>query len=118
MRRALAILLALVLLCACGPTPPQAPLPYAKRLDSATSGISTTCGEAYQMDAFQQPSLATLEVTASSSVAKLVSVYQRNPNWIYQGETVRDIVADSYAMLSSCGLHDARDKLRRETAPR
>ncbi len=118
MRRALAATATALALAACGPTPPQAPLPYAKKLDSATSGISTACGLAYQVDAFpgdHRSALITLEVTAGASVAKLVTVYDHNPNWIYQGETVRQTVADSYAMLGACGLHAARAQLERET---
>jgi hypothetical protein len=46
----------------------------------------------------------------------LAAVYDRGPAWIYQGETVRQIVGDSYVMLSACGLHAARDALRRATA--
>jgi hypothetical protein len=107
-----------ILLAACGPTPPQAPLPYAKKLDSSTSGISTACGEAYQVTAFpgdHHSQLVTLETTAGSSVLKLASVYRHNPNWIYQGETISDIVADSYSMLGSCGLRQAQRELKRET---
>ena len=37
--RSAAAISAALALAACGPTPPQAPLPYAKKLDSATSGI-------------------------------------------------------------------------------
>ncbi len=109
----------LVLLAACGPTPPQAPLPYAKKLDSATSGISTACGEASQVTAFpgdHQADLVTLEVTASSSAQKLAGVFARNPAWIYQGETVGQIVHDSVAMLRSCGLPAAQQELLRATA--
>ena len=34
----------------CGPTPPQAPLAQAKKLDAATSDIATECGLTYQVD--------------------------------------------------------------------
>lgn len=103
-----------LLTAACGPTPPQAPLPYAKKLDSATSGISTACGEATQVTAFagdHHADLVTLEVTASSSALKLAGVFVRDPAWIYQGETVRQIVHDSVTMLGSCGLLAARREL-------
>jgi hypothetical protein len=99
---------------ACGPTPPQAPLPEAKKLDTSTSGISTACGETYQVTAFpgdHRRDLATLEATATSSARKLASVYRRNPAWIYQGETVAAIVKDAVSTLSDCGLASAKTTL-------
>jgi hypothetical protein len=113
-----ALALALV---ACGATPPQAPLPYAKKLDSATSGISSACGEADQVTAFpgdHRADLVSLEMSAFRSVRKLGSVFARNPAWIYQGETVRQIVHDSSSMLGSCGLHAAQEELLRRTQSR
>jgi hypothetical protein len=118
MRRALAAALALASLAACGPTPPQAPLPYAKKLDTSTSDISTACGEASQVMAFEGPGsihLAGIEGAARRSARKLASVYRRNPDWIYQGESVGEIVVDAKQMLSSCGLHPALAELRRAT---
>ena len=118
LRGAAAVAASSLALAACGPTPPQAPLPYAKKLDSATSGISTACGEASQVTAFpgeHRADLLTLEVTAASSAQKLAGVFARNPAWIYQGETVRQIVDDSVAMLGSCGLPAARAQLARAT---
>ncbi len=120
-RSAAAAITAAWMLAACGPTPPQAPLPYAKKLDSATSGISTACGLAEQVTAFggqHQKDLITLGVTAGSSALKLASVYQRNPAWIYQGETVRQILADSESLLGSCGLRGAQTQLKQATARR
>jgi hypothetical protein len=108
-------------LTACGPTPPQAPLGQAMKLSVATSGISTTCGLAFQVIAFpgnHKRDLETLEATASSSAKKLASVYARNQAWIYQGETVHDIVRDSLAMLSTCGLPHAETTLARATYAR
>lgn len=123
-RRALAACLASLSLgglAACGALPPQAPLPYAKRLDKATSGISTACGLAYQVSAFpgdHRADLLTLEATASSFAGKLASVHARNPLWIYQGETVAQIVHESVLMLGACGLRQAQRALRRETSGR
>ncbi len=121
MRAAALILAAGVAITACGPTPPQAPLAYAKKLDSATSGISTACGEASQVTAFRgdhRSDLETLEATAAASVRKLVSVYHRDPNWIYQGETIAEIVNDSFSMLGSCGLRGAQSELGRAVGGR
>ncbi len=104
-----------VALAACGPTPPQAPLPEAKTLNDSTGNISTACGEAYQLTAFpgnHRSLLMTLEETALSSARELAGVYHRNPEWIYQGQTIRQLVSDADAMLGSCGLHDAQRALR------
>jgi len=108
-------------IAACGATPPQAPLAYAKKLDEATSGISTACGEADQLHAFpgaDRTDTITLEATASSSASKLAEVFARNPAWIYQGESVRKIVHDSAAMLDACGLRRAEAQLLGATTRR
>ena len=102
----------------CGPTPPQAPLRDAKKLDEATGDLSSACGSAYQVTAFpgdHRKDLITLEVTAASAASKLALVYRRNPKWIYQGETVGEIVSDADSMLGSCGLHQAQSALERAT---
>ena len=106
---------------ACGPTPPRAPLEQAKKLDSATSGISTACGLSSQVTAFPpvaQQNLVTLDATATTDARKLAGVYHRNPNWIYQGETVHQIVRDSLTALDACGLHHAASALRARTGTR
>jgi hypothetical protein len=98
----------------CGPTPPQAPLAQAKKLDSATGAISTACGLTYQVTAFpggHRAELANLEASAASSARKLASVYARNPAWVYQGQTVGKTVNDAIAMLRACGLYDAANAL-------
>jgi hypothetical protein len=120
MRRALPFLIVLAL-AACGPAPPQAPFRYAKKLDSATSDISTACGEAAQVSAFEgnnHADLAGIKGAAARSARKLAAVYRRNPAWIYQGETIEQIVSDAHSMLSSCGLKAAATELRRGTARR
>jgi hypothetical protein len=115
------LLFALVsVLAACGPNPPQAPLRYAKKLDSATGGMSLACGLAYQVTAFpgdHRADLATLNATASSKARKLAEVYRRNPKWVYQGETIAQIVGASEDMLGACDLRAARRTLLRLTAP-
>jgi hypothetical protein len=119
MRRVLLLAsVAVVAIAGCGPTPPQAPLRYAKKLDESTSDISSACGGAYQVTAFpgeHRNDLIALEVTASSAARKLAGVYRRDPAWIYQGETVGEIVSDAAAMLGSCGLHQAQSALRQAT---
>jgi len=118
--RRLGLPLIVAAIAACGPTPPQAPFEQAKRLDSATSGISTACGLSSQVTAFppvDQKALGTLEATATEDARKLARVYRRNPNWIYQGETVRQIVRDSLTALDACGLRAAAGTLRTRTSP-
>ena len=115
-RQSMALLTTMLALAmsACGAEPPQAPLPEAKKLDSSTSGISTACGETYQVTAFpgdHRDQLTTLDATATSSARKLASVYRRNPAWIYQGETVAAIVKDAVSTLSDCGLPGAKTTL-------
>lgn len=102
-----------VAVSACGPTPPQAPFHEAQKLDNSTSGISTACGETYQVTAFagDHRDLAALEATATSGARKLASVYRRNPAWIYQGETVSAIVKDAVSALGDCGLPGAKATL-------
>lgn len=119
--RILACLGAALAIAGCGATPPQAPLPEAKKLDSATGDISADCGLTYQVAAFagdHRAELAYLEATASVSARKLATVYRRNPAWIYQGETVHDIVRDSLSMLSACGLTKAESTLAQATYAR
>ncbi|HLI58819.1 MAG TPA: hypothetical protein VKV21_04055 [Solirubrobacteraceae bacterium] len=105
-------------LAGCGAPPPQPPLKDANLIDSATSGISTACGQAYVLGAFggsHPAGMAALEASASASVAKLVLVAHRNPRWIYLGSSVRQIVAESASMLDACGLRRARTRLLRDT---
>jgi hypothetical protein len=106
-------------LAACGATPPQAPPKQAMKLSVASGGISTTCGLTFQATAFpgdHKAELAVLEKKVSSNVEKLASVYARNPAWIYQGETIRQVVVDAVAMLQACGLTEAAETLERATS--
>ena len=108
-----------VAIAACGATPPQPPLKQTQKLSVATGSISTACGLAYQVTAFpgaHRKDLETLEAAAASSAKKLASVYARNQAWIYDGETVHDIVRDALSMLSACGLTQAERTLRRATS--
>lgn len=60
-----------VALGGCGPTPPQAPVHEAKKLDASTGDISTECGLAYEVTAFpgdHRKGLANLEATAESGL--------------------------------------------------
>jgi hypothetical protein len=120
-KRTLLLTAAALTLAACGATPPQAPPRQAQKLSVATGGISTACGLAYQVTAFpgnHKSDLETLEATAASSARKLATVSARNQAWIYQGETVHDIVRDALSMLSACGLTKAESVLAHETYAR
>jgi hypothetical protein len=115
---ALGFALAALAVTGCGALPPQAPLAYAKKLDSATSGIATACGSAYQVTAFpgnHTRDLDGLEAGAAKSARKLAKVFHRNRDWVYQGDTVAEIASDAVSMLESCGLHRAAGQLRRAT---
>jgi hypothetical protein len=109
----------LALASGCGPTPPQAPLPEAQKLSTSTSDISTACGLAYQstaLDPRARSHLDSIDATAATAARKLAAVYRHNPSWIYQGATVRSIVAQATSTLGACGLHGAKDVLTRATA--
>lgn len=108
-------------LAGCGPTPPQAPHAQAKKLGASTGDISTECGLTYQLTAFpgnHRKELAGLQKQAQASVRSLASVYAKNPKWIYQGETVGQIVIDAITMLKTCGLPHAARALERATGQR
>ncbi len=118
-RRSLAVLAGVVALAltGCGAPPPQAPLPEAMKLDASTSGISNACGESYQVtkfDAGDRRDLETLEATAEHEARKLASVMAKNANWIYQGQTVREITHEAIVMLQACGLTQAGAALTKE----
>ncbi|MBV9802625.1 MAG: hypothetical protein JO130_05520 [Solirubrobacterales bacterium] len=122
-RRALVALLGAAALlgatAGCGATPPQAPFHQAKKLDASTGDISTECGLTYQLTAFggdHRKALASLERQAMNSARSLASVYHRNPEWIYQGETLRQVVRDALSMLTACGLTRAERTLLRATS--
>ena len=120
-RPLLAALSAAIALAGCGPPSLQAPLHEAKKLDASTSDISTECGLAYQVTAFpgaHHSELANLEANALVSVHSLASVYHANPAWIYQGETVGQVVVDAVTMLKACGLDHAAAALERGTGQR
>lgn len=116
-RRRLA-LAALVLLAGCGPTPPQAPGPQAHRLNMALSTFSTACGHATEIGEFSKSEheLAVTERQAQSRLPDLVRIYRQNPDWIFQGKTVAELVQMSTTFLDECGLHDTAKRLRQATS--
>jgi len=120
-RRILAVLTCAAALAGCEPGSPQAPLHAAKKLGASTGDISTECGLTYQLTAFggdHRKDLASLERQGMQSARSLASVYRRNPAWIFQGETVGQIVRDAISMLNACGLTDAAQTLARNLRSR
>ena len=116
---ALAAVLAVAGTASCGPLPPQAPSAYARKINHSTSGISTLCGEAYRVTGFpgnHQHDLQQLDATATSNARVLAQVFRRNSAWVYQGQTVKQIVGAGEQMLALCGLHRAERELRSATA--
>jgi hypothetical protein len=117
--RTIAIVVAAFAVAGCGATPPQAPDSQAAKLGASTGDISTECGLSFQVTAFagnHRKQLDSLESQAMASARSLASVYHRNPAWIYQGETVGQIVVDALSMLHSCRLTRAERTLLRATS--
>jgi hypothetical protein len=100
-------------LVGCGAQPPQAPTHQASRAASAMTGIEEACGLAYQArgprGASGEPAGPAAE--AQSRALELASVYRLNPEWIYNGVTLRAIVALSVRDLRECGLGAAASEL-------
>jgi hypothetical protein len=110
----------------CGAKQPQAPKVQAERVASALEGIAAACGESYQQLAFARsrgplagahaPSIA-LQASASRRAQELADVYVQDPAWIYQNETLRQLVALSVSRLRECALSDAARHLLSAAAP-
>jgi hypothetical protein len=113
-RRLIPVALALAL-AGCGPTPPQAPGPQAHQLNSSLSSISTACGDAAAIQAFPNNghALAKAEKQAAQQVPTLARIYKQNPNWVFQGKTVSQLVVMTKTFLDECGLHAAAGRLQR-----
>jgi hypothetical protein len=105
------------IIAACGSPAPQAPAPEASRLSDSLTSIAKDCGEAYQRREFavSPPPLSRLEADAKSRVDVLSNVFRRNPEWIFQGATVRQLVALTRDYLRACDLRGAATRLTRET---
>jgi uncharacterized protein YjiS (DUF1127 family) len=116
-RRGLIVALAVVV-AGCGPTPPQAPGPQAHQLNLALSQISTACGHATEIQTFSNDARAMkeLERTATAQVPTLARIYRSNPDWIFQGRTVAELVQMSKRFLDDCGLHIAARRLAAATS--
>jgi hypothetical protein len=114
-------LIAVALVAAgCGPTPPQAPGPEAYRLNKALSSLSTACGHAYEIRTFTKSprALAAAERQAEKQIPVLAETYSRDPNWVFQGKTVAQLVQMSRTYLDQCGLDRAARRLAAATSGR
>lgn len=102
----------------CGPTPPQAPGPQAHELNKSLSTFSTACGHATEIQEFSNSAhdMTITEHQAQKQVPVLMAVYQQNPEWIFQGKSVSELVQTSSSFLDECGLHVAARHLRAEAA--
>lgn len=118
MALALAASLAALAAAGCGPPPPQAPLEQENRVASAVTGIAAACGESYQQHVFSRHPAeeSRLEAAAEERTTELAHVFLKNPAWIYQGETLRQVVALSVSYLRECDLPQAATLLVAETA--
>lgn len=98
---------------ACGATPPQVPRPEVSTLSHAVSELGTHCGDAITATALApNPSaLHSLDGLARVNANELVSVLRKNPNWIYEGATVRHIAQEEASSLEECGLHGSASAL-------
>lgn len=115
---ALTLAAALAAAAGCGPTPPQAPGPQAHRLNTSLSAISTACGHAAEIQAFSNDrrALTIIERQAEQEIPQLVGIWRQNPDWIFQGQSVAELIQMSISFLDECGLHQAAQRLRVATS--
>lgn len=102
---------------ACGPPPPQVPASLANTVSTSVSDLSEACGQAYQAFApgGAAADLTPLEQQATTAGLDLARIEQRNPAWIYQGDTLQQVVALSVRRLLECRLNVAAARIERET---
>lgn len=112
------LILVAAVLAGCGPPPPQAPAPEAHQLNTALSTLSTACGQAFEIQAFNHDSraLSSVEGQALEQIPTVARIYKRNAAWIFQGKTVAELVQMSESYLDECGLHAAARRLRAATS--
>ncbi|MEA2483547.1 MAG: hypothetical protein QOC55_1494 [Thermoleophilaceae bacterium] len=113
-----ALAVAAVALAGCGPTPPQAPGPEAHQLNLSLSAISGACGHAAEIQAFENGArdMKVTERQAEGALPPLARIYKRNPDWVFQGKHVSQLVQMSSSYLDECGLHVAAKRLRAITS--
>jgi hypothetical protein len=111
---------AALVVAGCGPTPPQAPGPQAYRLNKALSTLSVACGHAYEIRTFTKSprALTATERQAEKQIPVLAQIYRRNPDWVFQGKTLAQLVQMSRTYLDQCGLDQAARRLAAATSGR
>ena len=112
------LIVAALLLAGCGPTPPQAPGPEAHRLNEALSTFSSACGHATEIQEFTNDArdMTITEHQAQAQIPHLARIYRQNPDWIFQGKSVAELVQMSSKFLDECGLHQTARRLRAATS--
>ena len=117
-RRRLIAVAGALLLAGCGATPPQAPGPEAHRLNKALSTFSSACGHAAEIQEFSNDARAMTitEHQAQTQIPPVARVFGQNPDWIFQGKTVAELVDMSVSFLDECGLHQSARRLRAATS--
>jgi hypothetical protein len=113
-----ALAVAAAALAGCGATPPQAPGPEAHQLNLSLSTISGACGHAAEIQAFENGArdMKATEHQAEAALPPLARIYKRNPDWVFQGKHVSELVQMSTSYLDECGLHAAAKRLRAMTS--
>jgi hypothetical protein len=111
----LAVLLMLAVLgTGCGAQEPQPPAVQANRIASALTGITEACAEHQQeltLPRFGSPSRGPLEAAHMRAV-ELARVFTENPDWVYQGQTLREVVAGTISYLRECHLPGSHFTMR------
>jgi hypothetical protein len=117
-RAGIAAAAAALVLWGCGAQPPQAPVTQANRVASALTSIAAACGLSYQERerAPRGGASAAVQSEAVMRSEELAHVYRMNPEWVYQGATLREVVALAVSYLRECHLSQAADALVRKTS--
>ncbi len=102
----------------CGAPPPQVPVGRAERVSAALTGIAEACGEAYQQGRPGSAPAATIEAAATMRAQELAQVFTDDLEGIYQGQTLRQVLARAITYLQECGLQRSAAALRSETRAR
>ncbi len=108
-----------LLFSGCGAPPPQVPVGQAERVSAALTGIAEACGESYQQwdPGSKRAPATTIEAAATMRARELAQVFTDDPEGIYQGQTLRQVLAQAITYLEECGLRRSATALRSETRP-